>query len=110
MAMTPAQYRVYRRGIEGIKARYLERPMSTVDMGEIGYSEAAQRQGWEMDEVRGKSVLVPGKAAREKREAEAKAKDVEEKLNSYRGKVRPRNGTPEIEATLQTFQMMQIPF
>lgn len=110
MAMTPAQYRVYRRGIEGIKARYLERPMSTVDMGEIGYSEAAQRQGWEMDEVRGKSVLVPGKAAREKREAEAKAKDGEEKLNSYRGKVRPRNGTPEIEATLQTFQMMQIPF
>jgi len=110
MAMTPAQYRRYRRGIEGIKARYLERPMSTVDMGEIGYSEAAQRQGWEMDEVRGKSVLVPGKAAREKREAEAKAKDVEEKLNSYRGKDRPRNRTPEIEATLQTFQMMQIPF
>lgn len=110
MAMTPAQYQRYRRGIEGIKARYLERPMSTVDMGDIGYSEAAQRQGWEMDEVRGKSVLVPGKAAREKREAEAKAKDGEEKLNSYRGKVRPRNGTPEIEATLQTFQMMQIPF
>lgn len=112
MAMTPKQYREYRRVITEIKNQYLGRPMAEAEESENVTTAEALQEGYESGTLRGQDILIPKKAAEERRAQKAKEDARKQKLDTYRGSSSSPNRSrmSDMETTIQTFQAMGIPF
>lgn len=111
MSMTPKQYRAYRKAIEEIKSRYLERPMAMTDPGEEEYTAEAVGKGYGVEERRGKAFLVPPKEherrekekTRRERISEQKyGKDGPRPASSYKDKMKDFESFMNIDPSILT--------